>query len=47
VKLTTVTNGKVKAFNPRVDDWEVYEKQLRFYMVASNIADTAKKQSIP
>ena len=40
------TYGKVKAFNPKADDWEVYEEQLRFYMVANNITDTAKKRSI-
>ena len=33
------TYGKVKAFNLRVDDWEVYEEQLRFYMVANNITN--------
>ena len=40
------TYGKVKAFNPKADDWEVYEEQLRFYMVANNITDAAKKRSI-
>jgi len=40
------TYGKVKAFNPKSDDWEVYEEQLRFYMVANNITDAAKKRSI-
>ena len=33
------TYGKVKAFNPKVDNWEVYEEQLRFFMAA-------KKRSI-
>ena len=40
------TYGKVKPFNPKADDWEVYEEQLRFYMVANNITDPAKKRSI-
>ena len=38
--------GKVKAFNPKTDEWEVYEEQLRFYMVANGIDDGAKKCSI-
>ena len=42
VKLTMATYGKVKAFNLKADDWEVYEEQLRFYMVANNITDTTK-----
>ena len=46
VKLTMATYGKVKAFNPKSGDWEVYEEQLRFYMVANNITDAAKKRSI-
>lgn len=33
---------KVKAFNPKVDQWDVYEEQLRFYMTADNITDAAK-----
>ena len=40
------TYGKVKPFNPKTDDWEVYEEQLRFYMVANNITDATKKRSI-
>ena len=40
------TYGKVKVFNPKADDWEVYEEQLRFYMVANNITDSTKKRSI-
>ena len=38
--------GKVKAFNPKTDEWEVYEEQLRFYMVANGIDDGARKRSI-
>ena len=38
--------GKVKAFNPKTNDWEVYEEQLRFYMVANGINDATKKRSI-
>ena len=40
-----VTYCKVKAFNRKADDWEIYEEQLCFYMVA-NITDAAKKRSI-
>ena len=40
------TYGKVKAFNPKVDDWEIYEEQLRFFMAANNITDATKKCSI-
>ena len=38
--------GKVKPFNPKVDDWEVYEEKLRFYLAANDITDGAKKRSI-
>ena len=44
--MTMATYGKVKPFNPKANDWEVYEEQLRFYMVANNITDPAKKRSI-
>ena len=37
--------GKVKAFNPKSDEWEVYE-ELRFYLLANNITDATKKRSI-
>ena len=40
------TYGKVKAFNPKADDWEVCEEQLRFCMVANNITDSAKERLI-
>ena len=44
---TCTAYGKVKAFNPKVDEWDVYEEQSRFYMVASNITDAAKKAVDP
>ena len=37
------TYSKVKPFNSKADDWEVYEEQLHFYMVANNITDSAKR----
>ena len=40
------TYGKVKLFNPKVNDWEVYKEQLCFYMVVSSITDATKKRSI-
>ena len=40
------TYGKVKPFNPKTDDWEVYEERLRFYMAANNITDATLKRSI-
>ena len=40
------TYSKVKAFNPKTDDWKVYKEQLRFYMVANGITDATKKRSI-
>jgi len=40
------TYGKIKAFNPRTDDWEVYQERLQFYMVANGIEDATKKRSI-
>ena len=34
VKLSRMTTyGKIKAFNPRTDDWEVYQERLQFYML--------------
>ena len=38
--------SKVKPFNPKVGNWEVYEEQLSFYMQANGITDAAKKRSI-
>ena len=40
------SHGKVKPFNPKVDDWEVYEQQLWFYLHANGITDAKKKRSI-
>ncbi len=40
------TYGKVKPFNSKVDDLEVYEQQLCFYMQANGITDAKKKRSI-
>ena len=40
------TYGKIKAFNPRTDDWQVYQERLQFYMVANGIEDAIKKHSI-
>ena len=38
--------GKIKPFNPAVDDWTIYEEKLQFYFVADGIADAIKKRSI-
>ena len=38
--------GKVRPFNPKVDDWEVYEEKLRFYLAANDITDAKKQRSI-
>ena len=38
--------GKIRSFNSKTDEWEIYEEQLRFYMVANNISDPTKKRSI-
>ena len=40
------TYGKVKPFNPKTDDWDVYEERLRFYMAANNITDATLQRSI-
>ena len=56
-RVTTFTGDEVKltfdgylrqsqAVQPKADDWEVYEEQLCFYMVANNITDAIKKRSI-
>ena len=38
--------SKVRPFNPKADDWEVYEEKLRFYLSANDITDAKKKPSI-
>ena len=38
--------GKVKPFNPAVDDWIIYEEKLQFYFAANGITDAARKRSI-
>ena len=40
------TYGKVKAFNPAVDDWAIYEEKLQFYFSANGITKTIRKRSI-
>lgn len=40
------TCGKVKAFNPAVDDWDIYEEKLQFYFSANGITDASRKRSI-
>ena len=40
------TYGKIKPYNPRSDDWVVYEEKLHFYMDANGITDAKKKRSI-
>ena len=40
------TYGKVKAFNPAVDDWDIYQEKLQFYFAANGIEDSVKKRSI-
>jgi len=44
--LTMTTYGKRKAFNPRTDDWEVYQERLQFYMVANGIEDATKNSRV-
>ena len=44
--LAMATYGKVKPFNPKTDDWEVYQERLRFYMAANNITDATLQRSI-
>ena len=48
--MTTFTGDEVKLttvkFNLKANGWEVYEEPLHFYMVANNITDSAKEQSI-
>ena len=38
--------GKVRPFNPKVDDWEIYEEKLRFYLAANDTTDAKKQRSI-
>lgn len=40
------TYGKIKPYNPKSDDWDVYEEKLHFYMDANGIPDAKKKCSI-
>jgi len=37
---------QIKAFNMRIDNWEVYQEMLQFYMVANGIEDATKNCSI-
>ena len=40
------TYGKIKPFNPAVDEWAIYQEKLQFYFVANGIEDALKKRSI-
>ena len=40
------TYGKIKPYNPKSDEWDVYEEKLHFYMDANGITDAKKKRSI-
>ena len=40
------TYGKIKPFNPAVDDWTIYQEKLKFYFSANGITDAKKKRSI-
>jgi len=33
------TYGKVRAFNPAVDDWTIYDEKLQFYFSSNRISD--------
>lgn len=46
VKALMATYGKVRPLNPKSDEWDIYEEQLSFYLVANNITDQTKKHSI-
>ena len=37
---------KIRSFNSKTDEWEIYKEQLQFYMVANNFSDPTKKPSI-
>ena len=37
---------KIKPYNPKSDEWDVYEEKLHFYMDANGITDAKKKRSI-
>ena len=40
------TFGKIKPFDPAVDEWPIYKEKLEFYFHANGIADNSKKRSI-
>ena len=40
------THGSVSAFDPSKEDWTTYEERLRYYFVANDVTDEAKKRSI-
>ena len=43
---TMATHGSVSAFDPSKEDWTSYEERLRYYFIANDVADGAKKRSI-
>ena len=40
------THNLVSAFDPSIEDWTSYEECLRYYFVANDVTDKAKKCSI-
>ena len=40
------TYGKIKPFQPSVDDWTIYQDKLKFYFSANGIVDDTKKRAI-
>ena len=40
------THGTVSAFDPSKEDWTNYEERLRYYFIANDVKDAAKKRSI-
>ena len=38
--------GSVAQFVPETDDWRIYEKQVKFYLLANNIPETRKAPTL-
>ena len=39
-------HGKIGEFDPEQDDWELYVERMKFYFVANNVTQEAKKKAI-
>ena len=40
------THGVLDAFDPKRDDWTSYSERMKFYFIANDVEDAAKKRAI-